>query len=71
MDGKLYFGKARPDGLALCNTRDRLVTPMRPVGGMVAACTSDRLMPPRNPSTRTQDRLPVPSRPQEFGTHKK
>ena len=68
MSEKLVFGKALPDREALANTRDRLVAPMNPTGDAMAICTRDRLVSPCNPSTRTQDRLPTPVRPQGMGT---
>lgn len=70
MSGKLAFGKALPDRVALANTRDRLVTPMNPTGDAMAICTRDRLGSPCIPATRTQDRLPTPMRPQNTGTQR-
>ena len=70
MGEELVFGKALPGRVALANSRDRLVAPMNPAGGAMTICTRDRLISPCNPSTRTQDRLPTPTRPQGSGTQR-
>jgi len=70
MEKELVLGKALPGCVALANSRDRLVAPMNPDRGTMAICTRDRLISPCNPSTRTQDRLPTPTRPQGLVTQR-
>ena len=70
MGKELVFSKDLPGRVALANSRDRLVAPMNPAKDTLAICTRDRLASPCNPSTRTQDRVPTPTRPQGSGTQR-
>ena len=67
---ELVFSKDLPGRVALDKSRDRLVAQMNPAKDTLAICTRDRLASPCNPSTRTQDRLPTPTRPQGSGTQR-
>lgn len=68
MTNQIAFCKNVSTCIALVNTRDRLIAPMRPAGGTNLASSRGCTGAMSNPGTRTQDRIPAPARPQGTST---